>query len=330
MTASTERSRSGSMSSGGTRYGMFASRIFRFARTKRGAIVGSGTKNARAISGVVRPPSVRSVSATRASIASAGWQHVKINRSRSSGMMLMSSLSMLSSSVKRASCCCLSASTFSRRILSIALLRAVAISHAVGFDGMPPSHFSSAIANASCTTSSARSKSRSTRIIVAVTRPETSRKTRSTSVRVVAMRQAYATRLGVLPARLLVDHLHDLGCDRPDLDGAVSRDGDLGRSSERLVQVVQLEQEEPGQDLLGLGERSVGRDRLPVPDPDGRGVLGQLQRRASADLVGDGCDELAELAGVFALRLGVGRELLGILVDQQRVEHGSSLWTRAQ
>jgi hypothetical protein len=52
----------------------------------RCAIVGSGTRKARAISAVVRPPSSRSVSATRASVDSTGWQAVKIRRSRSSPM----------------------------------------------------------------------------------------------------------------------------------------------------------------------------------------------------------------------------------------------------
>ena len=70
---------------------MPASRILRLARTRRCARVGSGTRNARAISGVVSPPSVRSVSATRASSASAGWQHVKISRSRSSVMGMSAS-----------------------------------------------------------------------------------------------------------------------------------------------------------------------------------------------------------------------------------------------
>jgi hypothetical protein len=51
---------------------MRALRIFAFARTRRCASVGSGTKKARAISSVVSPPNVRNVSATRASGASAG------------------------------------------------------------------------------------------------------------------------------------------------------------------------------------------------------------------------------------------------------------------
>ena len=111
------RSRSGSRCSGGTRSGMPASRIFRFARTSRCASVGSGTRNARAISGVVRPPTRLSVSATCASAASAGWQHAKISSSRSSGIAVSSSSgscsARASSSVFRASVC-------SRRIRSIA------------------------------------------------------------------------------------------------------------------------------------------------------------------------------------------------------------------
>ena len=83
-TASTPARRSGRSASRGTRYGMPASRILALARTSRWAIVGSATRKAAAISAVVSPPSRRSVRATRASMARAGWQHVKIRRSRSS------------------------------------------------------------------------------------------------------------------------------------------------------------------------------------------------------------------------------------------------------
>ena len=69
---------------------MPAALILCFARTSRWAIVGSGTRNARAISTVLSPPSVRSVSATWASMASAGWQQVKISSSRSSGKVVAS------------------------------------------------------------------------------------------------------------------------------------------------------------------------------------------------------------------------------------------------
>src|SRR5947207_12851659 len=61
MTASTAATRSGSKRSGGTLNGIPAALILRFARTSRWAIVGSGTRKARAISPVFRPPSVRRV-----------------------------------------------------------------------------------------------------------------------------------------------------------------------------------------------------------------------------------------------------------------------------
>ena len=80
----------GTCSPGGTRNGMPASLILRFARTRRFAIVSSGTRNARAISPPVSPPSVRRVSATCASRPSAGWQRVKISSSRSSRMTVSS------------------------------------------------------------------------------------------------------------------------------------------------------------------------------------------------------------------------------------------------
>ena len=48
-----------------------------FARLIRCAIVASGTRNALAISAVVRPPTARSVSAIADGGVSAGWQHMK-------------------------------------------------------------------------------------------------------------------------------------------------------------------------------------------------------------------------------------------------------------
>src|SRR5207244_10830718 len=86
-------SRSGSRCAGGTRNGIPAALILCFARTSRFAIVSDGTRDARAISSVERPPSVRSVSATCASSASAGWQQVKRSSSRSSGIVVSSSTS---------------------------------------------------------------------------------------------------------------------------------------------------------------------------------------------------------------------------------------------
>ena len=66
---------------------MPATAIFCFVRTRRLAIVASGTRNARAIS-AVRQPAQRPQRQRdpRLDSASAGWQHVKISRSRSSAM----------------------------------------------------------------------------------------------------------------------------------------------------------------------------------------------------------------------------------------------------
>ena len=127
---------------------MPAALIFAFARTSRFAIVSSGTRNARAISSFVRPPRVRSVSATWASSASAGWQQVKRSSSRSSGIAVSptSSSVVVFTSSRRS----FAASVRSRRIRSIARFRAVVTSQARGLPGVPSrGQRSAAIANAS-------------------------------------------------------------------------------------------------------------------------------------------------------------------------------------
>ena len=112
---------------------MPAALIFFFARTSRCAIVGSGTRNACAISVVVSPPSVRSVSATCASVASAGWQHVKTSSSRSSGkVVVVHRVLHRLGDLEQAQ---LLGSVRSRRMRSIARLRAVVISQVAGLDG---------------------------------------------------------------------------------------------------------------------------------------------------------------------------------------------------
>ena len=60
-----------------------AQRDINQARVSRLAMVASGTRNAPAISAVLRPHTQRSVSATRASRARAGWQHMKMSPSAS-------------------------------------------------------------------------------------------------------------------------------------------------------------------------------------------------------------------------------------------------------
>jgi hypothetical protein len=166
---------------------MRASAILRLARTIRLPMVGSETKKARAISPVERPPSVRSVSATRAGIASAGWQQVKISRSRSSTIELSSSIDGSSSSsasrrVNSASRWARSATDRSRRRRSIARRRAAAVIHAPGLAGTPSRRQAvTAASNASCTASSASWKSPACRIRVASTIARSSRNARATA-----------------------------------------------------------------------------------------------------------------------------------------------------
>src|SRR5215207_4357366 len=104
---------------------MPALRILRLARTRRLAIVGSGTRKARAISAVVSPARVRKVRATRALSGNAGWQQVKIRRSRSSRTPLspVASSPGSSGSANIATSCSLALPVALRRSLSMARLR---------------------------------------------------------------------------------------------------------------------------------------------------------------------------------------------------------------
>ena len=149
---------------------MRASRILALARTMRWASVDGAVRKARAISSVVKPQTSRSVSATRASGARAGWQHVKINLSRSSSTLSSSSTAATLDPVSSCSviACCDASNRERRRIASMALKRPVETSHARGLPGTPScGQRSSAAAKASCSASSARSKSPSRRMSVA-------------------------------------------------------------------------------------------------------------------------------------------------------------------
>ncbi|SKU39706.1 Uncharacterised protein [Mycobacteroides abscessus subsp. abscessus] len=136
---------------------MPAAAIFFLARVMRAAMVDSDTRYAPAISGVVRPPSRRNVSATCASRDSAGWQHVKMSRRRSSRTGPTSSGSCCGSAKAPASRDN-SSRRRSRRNLSMPRFRAVVVIQAPGLGGMPScGHLTMATSNASCTASSARS-----------------------------------------------------------------------------------------------------------------------------------------------------------------------------
>ena len=123
---------------------MRAAEIFFLARVTRAAMVGSGTRKACAISAVDSPHTSRSVSATCASRASAGWQQVKISRSRSSGIMPPPSPAPAGSSGRcgAGSSGSTRSGSFRRRVVSrrstsMARRRAAVVSQAPGLRGTP-------------------------------------------------------------------------------------------------------------------------------------------------------------------------------------------------
>ena len=192
-TASTGGRRAGSSAPRGTRYGILASRIFALARTRRWAMVVSGTRKAWAISAVVSPPSSRSVRATWALGARAGWQQVNISRSLSSSTVPSFESSAITSSsgvgtagecaaCSRAAWSCLSPRPASRRSRSVARFLAVVMIQPAGLGGRPvEGQCRTARVKASCTASSAASMSPSMRVRTATARPYSSRKTRAMS-----------------------------------------------------------------------------------------------------------------------------------------------------
>src|SRR5262245_5670870 len=258
-------------------------------------MVGSLTRNARAISGVPSPPRVRSVSATRASMARAGWQQVKIRRRRSS--VITGASSGTSGSMETAGSSVLSSSSFSLprrsgRSRSIALLRAAVVIQAPGLSGIPRSGQTCIAAmNASWTASSARSKSPRTRIREAVARPDSCRKRRSTSSGDAA--SALGGRfLDEVPG-LVEDH------HRPDLDRADLGARDPRRPVDRLVEVRAVEDVEAPELLLRLGEGAIGDGALAVTNANGRRRLGRVE-----PLAGKQRSLLLHLLGQGAVRLG--------------------------
>ena len=134
--------------------------ILFFARTRRCAVVASGSRNARAISRVESPQSVRSASAICAGTASAGWQHVNSSRSRSSGTASSSAHCASGASSCSRRRCASPTCRRDRRSRSTARRWATAVIHAPGRSGIPESgQTRRARSNASCRDSSARSKS---------------------------------------------------------------------------------------------------------------------------------------------------------------------------
>src|ERR671910_259723 len=295
---------------------MRAALILRLARARRCAIAGSATRKDRATSLVDRPPSSRRVSATCASVESAGWQQVKMRRSRSSctgptsSEMLGSSLARVSTATSPSN----SRPRDSRRRRSRARLRAVVVIQPPGLGGSPSrGHLRKATANASCTASSATSMSPKARMRTATDRPDSSRKIRPISASSsLGAASGSRTLLGVGPIP-----------ERTDLDRLPDGVGGLRRPGERSVEILGLDDVEAAEMLLRLHERAVGCQHLAIRHPhDGCGVglvqgAGEDPGAGRLQLLVEGADLRPRL-----LHLLVGHrlaDLAGDAVDGQQV-----------
>ncbi len=159
-----------------TRNGILASRILVFDRVSRRVIVASEVRNARAIWAVERPATIRRVSAVCASGDRAGWQH-PISRASWSSIRSCEARSG-SCPAWRSSSGIRSRHRAERRARSMAFRRAVVSNHAPGRSGRPErSQRVAASTNASCTDSSAISRSPTSFTSVATSRGHSWRKT---------------------------------------------------------------------------------------------------------------------------------------------------------
>src|SRR6266852_5931574 len=253
-----------------------ASARVRFARTIRWAMAGTGTRKARAISSVVRPPRTRSVSATRASFAKTGWQAMKMSPRRSSPTSSSTAGSKSKPSRARSKSrpisSCFRSSILRRRMRSIARCFAVPMSQAPGRSGTPSlGHCSSAATSASCASSSAVPMSPTTRASPAMSRADSIRQiasiARCTSVAGVSRRTGPAGAspfLGTMaraPSHAFeLENLTDL--EGPALVGCTLE------PLERFIDRPHLPQPVPGHELLGLRERPVDHGALLAVEPN--------------------------------------------------------------
>src|SRR6266508_4293587 len=291
-------------------------------------MVGSGTRKARATSSVDRPPSSRRVSATCASVESAGWQQVKTRRSRSSCTGPTSS-GVPGSSLPGESIATSPSSSRprdSRRRRSMARLRAVVMIQPPGLGGGPsPGHLLKATANASCTASSATSMSPKTRIRAATDRPDSSRKIWPMAASSTFGASSPSRTQSGLPVR-----------ERADLDRRLDDLGDLRRPGERGIEVLGLDDVEAAEVLLRLGEGAIGSQHVAVGRAHDGGRLGLV--KAAGEDPGAGrlhllLDEQDLLVGLLHLLIGHGVAGLALdAVDGQQVpgHGGSPSWWRVR
>src|SRR5580658_6437120 len=295
---------------------MRAVKILDLARTRRLAMVGSGTKKARAMASTSRRASVRKAKATWASRLRAGWQQVKIKRSTSSRNWLSVSIASITSSIwsfagsvpHRNATVSLSVLVDSRRRKSSALRRATTVSHARGFSGIPdPGQAPRAAIVASERASSATDRSPNWRTRVPSTLGPSSLSTLT--------RAALASTAGCLGV---------VWRDRAELDLAPPSGRDLDRPGDRLVKIGRLQHEVAGQDFFCLRVRTVCQHHVAAPATrnGNRGRHGYRMKRLTAahhPRFGGPPGEL----GIFGRELGLGRLVpvpVSVVVTQSNIQ----------
>src|SRR5229473_639844 len=339
MTSRTEARRVARSALRGISKGTRASASARLARTMRWATVGSGTRKARAISSVVRPPSKRRVSATRASGDRTGWQEMNTRRRRSSPTVSSIAASKSGTanscwaSSSRPNSWCLRSRSLLRRQRSIARCLAVAMSQAPWLSGMPEAgHCSSAATRASCASSSARPTSRTMRVRPAMILADSIRQTASMArcVRVdvtathhtifKSFAQADRARAANALARrggwwedvilwfatskvIGTEHFANLGFAFPAGPVFFVKFHELHRAFDGFLFGFQLELCVAANNLLGLCERTVGDRDFSIGKPDAGSQRGGAESTAA--------EHAAGLVGLFAELVNGIHQLLG-------------------
>src|ERR1700722_8640837 len=165
----------------------------------------------------------------------------------------------------------------SRRSPSSARRRAAVVSQAPGLRGTPClDHASSAATYASCTHSSATSRSRVTRAVAASTNAHSRRCACATAARIAVRSHAADSAGSVMSSQS--HHVRGVH-DRANLNAAEPRRAQFG-DFDRVVEIAGLDQVETAECFLGLDERPVGYD---VGPDRGRG-RGRLESLATGDL----------------------------------------------
>src|SRR5712664_3027570 len=193
----------------------------------------------------------------------------------------------------------------SRRRRSMARLRAGVVIQPPGLGGRPsPGHLDAAMANASCTASSATSMSPKSRTRAATDRPDSSRKIRPTSASP-----------GRGPAVPSTPSGPRFAPERTDLDRRVDESADLRRPGERSVEILGLDDVEAAQVLPRFREWAVGGQHLAAGYAHDGGGPGFVQSAAEEPGAGrlhlllQGTDFLVGLLDLLVGHRGAGLAL---------------------